>query len=72
LCFWFAPELAEASGLARFLSAFMAVFWLLRIPVQLFFYDSEVRRQNRAADVGFLLTFLLLGTVFGRAALGGL
>ncbi|HLM81747.1 MAG TPA: hypothetical protein VK302_14165 [Terriglobales bacterium] len=72
LCFWFAPELAEANGLARFLSASMAVFWLLRVPVQLFFYDSEVRRQNRVADVGFLLTFLLLGTVFGSAALGGL
>jgi hypothetical protein len=50
----------------------MAVLWLLRVPVQLFFYDSEVRRQNRVADVGFLLTFLLLGTVFGSVALGGL
>jgi hypothetical protein len=72
LCFWFAPELAEANGLARFLSASMAVFWLLRVPVRLFFYDSEVRRQNRVTDVGFLLIFLPLGTVFGSVALGGL
>jgi hypothetical protein len=72
LCFWFAPELAGANRLGRFLSASMGVFWLIRVPVQLFFYDAEVRRQNRVADLGFLFTFLLLGAVFTSAALGGL
>ena len=70
LCFRFAPELAGASPLGRFLAAVMAGFWLLRIPIQIFFYDSEIRRQNRLADVTFLLTFSFLGIVFSAAASG--
>src|SRR5712692_2461885 len=42
LCLFFAPDLAGASRLGRFLSAAMAVFWLLRIPLQLFYYDGEL------------------------------
>ena len=70
LSFWFAPELAGASRLGRYLSAVIAVFWLLRVPIQLFFYDPEIRRQNRFGDVFFLLAFSYLGVVFGIAALG--
>jgi hypothetical protein len=70
LCFWFAPELAGGSRLGRFLSLAIAIFWLLRVPIQLFFYDREIRRQNRLADVAFLLTFSYLGIVFSAAALG--
>jgi hypothetical protein len=70
LCFWFTPELAGASRLGRFLAATMAGFWLLRVPIQLFFYDPKIRRQNRLADVAFLLTFSYLGIVFSAAALG--
>jgi hypothetical protein len=70
LCFWFAPELAGASRLGRFLSLSMAFFWILRIPIQFFFYDPEIRRQHRLADVTFLVTFLFLGIVFGAGALG--
>jgi hypothetical protein len=70
LSFWFAPELAGASRLGRYLSAAIAVFWLLRVPIQLFIYDPEIRRQNRFGDVIFLLAFSYLGVVFGIAALG--
>jgi len=70
LSFWFAPELAGASRLGRYLSAVIAVFWLLRVPIQLFFYDSEIRKQNRFGDVIFLLAFSYLGAVFSIAALG--
>jgi hypothetical protein len=70
LCFWFAPELAGASRLGRYLSAVIAVFWLLRVPIQLFFYDSEIRRKNRFGDVIFLIFFSYLGVVFAVAALG--
>jgi len=70
LSFWFAPELAGASRLGRYLSAAIAVFWLLRVPIQLFFYDPEIRRQNRFGDVAFLLVFSYLGVVFSIAALG--
>jgi len=70
LCFWFAPELAGATRLGRYLSAVIAVFWLLRVPIQLFFYDPELRKQNRFGDVIFLLAFSYLGVVFSIAALG--
>lgn len=70
ISFWFAPELAGASRLGRFLAAVIAVFWLLRVPIQLFLYDPEIRRQNRLGDVAFLLAFSYLGVVFGAAALG--
>jgi hypothetical protein len=70
LSFWFAPELAGAGRLGRYLSAVMATFWLLRVPIQLFFYDPEIRRQNRLVDVAILLAFSYLGAVFGIAALG--
>jgi hypothetical protein len=36
----------------------------------LFFYDPEIRRQNRLTDVAMLLAFSYLGAVFGIAALG--
>ena len=70
LSFWFAPELAGATRLGRYLSAVIAVFWLLRVPIQLFFYDPELRKQNRFGDVIFLLAFSYLGLVFSIAALG--
>ena len=47
LCFGFASDLAGGSGLGRFLSGFMAGFWLLRIVLQVFYYDPELRRENR-------------------------
>jgi hypothetical protein len=70
LSFWFAPELAGASRLGRYLSAVFAVFWLLRVPIQVFFYDPELRKQNRFGDAIFLIAFSYLGVVFSVAALG--
>ncbi len=70
LCFFFAPELVGGDRLGRFLSAVMAIFWLARAPVQLLYYDAELRRQNRLVDAAFSLTALFLGGVFAVAALG--
>ena len=70
LSFWFAPELTGASRLGRYLSAVIALFWLLRVPIQLFFYDPEIRKQNRMGDVIFLHAFSYLGVLFSIAALG--
>jgi hypothetical protein len=67
LCFGFAPELAGASALGRFLSAFLAGFWLLRIFLQWFYYDSEVRRANRLLDSLYIVALLLLVGIFGWA-----
>jgi len=72
LCFFFAPQLAGGSPLGRYLSAALAVFWLSRCVVQLFYYDKDLRRQNRFADRIFLVAFFYMGSVFAAATFGGL
>ena len=67
LCLGFAPDLAGASAIGRFLSAFIAGFWLLRIVLQIFYYDGEVRRENRFLDSLYLLALVVLVGVFGTA-----
>jgi hypothetical protein len=69
LCFGFAPDLAGASLLGRFLSAFIAGFWLLRIVLQVFYYDREVRRENRGLDLLYVGSLIALVAIFGIAAL---
>jgi hypothetical protein len=71
LCFLFAPQLASGSPLGRYLCATLAIFWLSRCAVQLFYYDKNLRRQNRLADVVFLLAFFYMGAVFAVATFGG-
>ncbi len=68
LCFGFARELAGASALGRFLSGFMAAFWLLRIGLQIFYYDREIRRENRVLDSLYLGALSVLVVIFGTAA----
>ncbi|HLW86604.1 MAG TPA: hypothetical protein VKR60_15410 [Candidatus Sulfotelmatobacter sp.] len=69
LCFGFAADLAGASGLGRFLSGFMAAFWMLRIGLQVFYYDEELRRENRALDSLYVISLTVLAGIFGMAAL---
>lgn len=64
----FPEELVSGRPLGRFLSTFLAIFWLLRVPIQLFYYPIEIRRQNRLADVVFIVAFAFLAIVFGLAA----
>ena len=70
LCFFFAPDLAGGTGLGRFLSAFLAVFWLLRVILQFAFYDREVRARYRLGDVAYTFAVSCLAVVFAVAALG--
>jgi hypothetical protein len=71
LCFGFARELAGSTRMGRFLSGFMAGFWLLRIVLQIFYYDREVRRENRALDLLYVGSLVVLVVIFGMAAVGG-
>jgi len=65
--FGFGRELASGHGLGRFLSAAIGVFWLFRAPVQLLYYDSNLRRENRWGDIGFTAGALFLATTYGLA-----
>jgi hypothetical protein len=69
LCFGFTSELAGASRLGRFMSGFIAGFWLLRIGLQVFYYDEELRRENRGMDLLYLGSLIGLVGIFGMAAL---
>ena len=64
----FAGDLVSGNPMDRFLTAFLAIFWLLRVPIQLFYYPPDIRRQNRLADVIFIVAFAFLAVVFGIAA----
>lgn len=64
----FSSELGSGRGMGRVVSGFMAVFWGLRVPIQLFYYPAEVRKQNRLADVVFIMAFAFLGIIFAIAA----
>lgn len=70
MCFLFASRLVGHDPLGRSLSAFLAFFWLLRIVLQVSYYDSDFRRQHRLADVAYTLACCFLGGVFATAALG--
>ena len=69
LCLGFAPELAGVTTLGRFLSAFMASFWLLRIFLQIAYYDRELRRENATLDALYLIALSVLVTIFGSAVI---
>ncbi len=70
ITFGFAPDLTSGHGIGRFLAASMCIFWLCRIPLQIFFLDKELRRQNRLGDVAMLLALAFLAATYGAAALG--
>ncbi len=64
-CFGFARDLAGATPLGRFLSAFLCGFWLLRIFLQGLYYDRELRRANRVLDSLYLVSLIALTGIFG-------
>lgn len=68
----FPVELASGSGLGRFLSASIALFWGARVAVQRLYYDRDFLRRNRLGDVAFTAIFTVLFTVYAAAAAGAL
>lgn len=69
LSFGFPGELASGRGLGRFLAASMAVFWICRLPLQLFYYDATLRRANRVGDMAMICALLFLSATYAAAAL---
>ena len=71
LCLGFPAQLAGGSSLGRFLSGFLAIFWLLRIVLQWTYYDRAVRRENRLLDAMYIVALIVLSAIFSVAAAGG-
>ena len=69
ISFFFAPELTSGAGLGRFLAAAICIFWACRIPLQIFYYDREVRRANRLGDLAMTAALIYLAAAYGAAAL---
>ena len=69
LCFGFAHDLMGASPLGRFLSAFMAGFWFLRIGLQWLYYDFSLLRKHWALYLTYTLALVVLVAIFGTVAI---
>ena len=65
LCFGFARDLMGASPLGRFLSAFMAGFWLLRIALQWLYYDSCLLRRHGVLYLTYTVALMVLVAILG-------
>lgn len=70
LCLVFPRELVEGGPLARALCGFLAFFWLLRVAIQLLYYDRDFLRRHRAASAAFTVAIAYLGGLFSLLALG--
>lgn len=68
LCVADPHELLAKTRLAHYLRCFIALFWALRLPIQLGYYDPEVRRQNRLEDVLFALALLSIAATMSWLA----
>ena len=69
LCFGFAHDLMGASPLGRFLSAFMAGFWLLRIALQWLYYDSCLLRRHGVLYLTYTVALIVLVAILGTVAI---
>ena len=61
---------AGANPLGRFLSAFLAAFWLLRVFLQFVYYDRALRAKCRLGDIAYTLAISSLSIVYSVTALG--
>ena len=59
---------AKSSFITSGLIWFMAIFWVVRIMVQLFYYGPAVARKNPWWNALFTFAFLYLGGVFSLLA----
>lgn len=69
-----APELATGAGPGRMLAAFIALYWLLRLVVQLAMFDPRPVIDGPLPRLGYhalTVAFVFLVAVYGLAALAG-
>ncbi|HEV2293011.1 MAG TPA: hypothetical protein VGR35_04095 [Tepidisphaeraceae bacterium] len=68
-------ELASGTTLARAFCAFVAIFWLCRLGVQLFVFDAAPFLTRRYLKIGYhalTIVFMTLVVIYGYAALASL
>jgi hypothetical protein len=66
----FAPHLACGDdAFSRVFCGFLVLFWLIRLVVQVFFYDRDTRQKYPLFNVLFIAGFVYLVVIFGLAAL---
>lgn len=70
LCIGFTEELLGGSAVGTLMSGFMALFWGIRIVIQLSYYDPELRSEHRLEDVSFTLALIFLTITFSATAFG--
>ena len=66
-------ELASGTVLARAICGFIAVFWGIRLVIQLFLFDAKPYLRNWFLKLGFhglTIVFLYQTVVYGWAAIG--
>ncbi len=67
-------DLAQGTRLARAFCAFVSIFWLARLAIQLFLFDAKPYLRTSTLKAGYhALTgvFAYLAVVYGWAAVGG-
>lgn len=64
----FTADLVSGHGLGRFLAAAIALFWLVRAPVQLLYDHAVLRKENRCGDIAFKAGALFLAAAYGAAS----
>lgn len=69
MCFGFADDLVSGHGLGRAIAAYLAMFWSVRVGLQFFYYDRDLRRANRVFDVLFIVADGYLAIAFALAVL---
>ena len=66
-CLLYPKELCGANALGRFLAGFLAVFWSLRVVLQIGFYDRATKQEHPVGNVFFTGVFLYLAAIFTLA-----
>jgi hypothetical protein len=69
ICLWFPSELCGPGPLGRFMSGFLALFWSVRVVIQLRVYDQTIKEQHPFGNFVFSAVFLYLAAVFVAATL---
>jgi ABC-type amino acid transport system permease subunit len=68
---FFSNDLVDGSRLARLMCGYIAIFWGIRLVIQLFIFDAKPYLRNRFLTVGYhglTLVFIYQTLVYGYAA----